>query len=540
MTNELQGACNDQCLQKANTVASFVKISTILLPKPNKSCEITVLEMNKTISSKEVLGQFTKLNQQQKFSPRQIQLMQLVQLPLTALEERIEQELESNPALEEAIGDNRNEEDTQEPEIQREDPYEFDEYIQGYIDDDPGSYQNRQAGEEEVYRPEAVQQQSFFEFVERQIKSLDLKNERAETIASQIIGSLDDDGYLSRKLTAISDDLLLYRDLDVKLSELKDMLQAVQGLDPAGLAARDLRECLLIQLNRKIEEEDYQNDAQLADLFLARKIVDKHFEAFSKKHYDKLIEHYEADEDEVRDALKEILRLNPKPASGFTPRGGDLSQTVIPDFLITNNGGILELTLAKRRRPPLRISRRYEKLLEEYQQAAKSGKDKEAIIFIKDKLDSARWFLEAIQQRQQTLEGVMREIMRIQEQFFLSGDEKRLKPMILKDIAEPLNLDISTISRVVSSKYVQTEYGTFLLKKFFSEGMTNEDGEEVSTIQIKNVLKEIIAAEDKRKPLNDTKLQEALKEKGYPVARRTVAKYRDQLGLPVARLRKEL
>lgn len=489
-----------------------------------------------------MLGQYTKLSQQQKLSPRQIQLMQLVQLPLTALEERIEQELESNPALEEYAAKEQQEGENFEAQenSQEGDTYEFDEYVQSYIDDDPGSYQNRLQGEEEEYRPEAVQQQSFFEFVERQLGNLDLKSERERTIAEQLVGSLDDDGYLNRKLTAISDDLLLYNDLDVSRSELQQMLKSIQGLEPPGVGARDLRECLLIQLNRKIDEEDYQNDAQLADYYLARRIIDEQFEAFSKKHYDKLIDKLEADEDEVRDALREILRLNPKPASGFAPRGGNPSQTVIPDFLVKNNNGNLELELAQRRRPPLRVSKRYEKLLRDYTAAAKAGKDQDAIIFIKDKLDSAKWFIEAIQQRQRTLEGVMREIMRIQQDYFLTGDDKRLRPMILKDIAEPLGLDISTISRVVNSKYVQTEYGNFLLKKFFSEGMTNEDGEEVSTIEIKKVLGEIIAAEDKRKPFNDSQLQAALKEKGYAIARRTVAKYREQLGLPVARLRKEL
>lgn len=488
-----------------------------------------------------MLGQYTKLSQQQKLSPRQIQLMQLVQLPLTALEERIEEELESNPALEESEDNlNQRDDDFQQPEKEREDPYEFDEYVQSYIDDDPGSYQNRAQGEEDVYRPEAVQQQSFFEFIERQLTSLNLKGVRKRTIAEQIVGSLDDDGYLSRKLSAIADDLLLYSDLDVRKSEIAEVLESIQKLDPSGVAARDLRECLLIQLNRKIEEGDYRNDAQLADLYLARKIVDKQFDAFGKKHYDKLIDKTGADEDEIRDALKEILRLNPKPASGFSPRGGDPSQTIIPDFILHNNGGSLELILAERRRPPLRVSRRYEALLREYQQAGKAGKSKDAIAFIKDKLDAAKWFIEAIQQRQNTLRGVMEEILRIQQDFFLTGDNKRLRPMILKDIADPLELDISTISRVVNSKYVQTEYGTFLLKKFFSEGMTNDEGEEVSTTQIKNVLRDIIDAEDKRKPLNDSKLQAALKEQGFPIARRTVAKYREQLGLPVARLRKEL
>lgn len=492
-----------------------------------------------------MLGQFTKLSQQQKLSPRQIQLMQLVQLPLTALEERIKEELESNPALEEGSGEARDEvEFTTEPqEKDSDDNYDFQEYVQSYIDDDPGSYQQRQGSDEEFYRPEAVQQQSFFEYLEEQLSSFDFANERERVIAQQVIGSLNDDGYLVRKISAISDDLLLYNDLDVLKSEIEAILKRIQDLDPPGIGARNLRECLLIQLSRKIEEEDFQNDAQLADLILAHRIIDEHFDEFSKKHYAKIIDKLEADEDEIRDALKEILRLNPKPASGFSSRGfGDKAQVVMPDFFVFNNDSQLELQLNQRRRPPLQISVQYEKMLDEYKRKkeANTKKPDPAAQFIREKIDSAQWFIDAIKQRENTLMGVMTVLLEYQKDFFLTGDEKRLRPMILKDIADPLELDISTISRVVNSKYVQTEYGTFLLKFFFSEGMTNEDGEEISTKEVKNTLREIIDAEDKRKPLNDTKLQVALKEKGYAIARRTVAKYREQLGLPVARLRKEL
>lgn len=491
-----------------------------------------------------MLGQFTKLSQQQKLSPRQIQFMQLVQLPHTAMEERIKEELEANPALEEEDL-NANSEETLADRItegeEQEDRYEFDEYLQGYIDDDPASYQERRQQDEESYRPEAVQQQSFFEFLEQQLRSLNLASERERVIARQVIGSLDDDGYLARKIPAICDDLLLRNDLDVTKSEVIEIIERIQKLDPPGVGARDLRECLLLQIDRKIGDEDYRDGAQLADLVLGRRIIDEYFEAFSRKHYDKLISRLAGvDEDEIRDALQAILKLNPKPASGFTSRGtSGRAQVVVPDFLVTNDGNRLDLQLNQRNRPPLRVSRQYEKMLAAYQNKG-DGTKGETVQFIKEKIDAANWFIDSIQQRRNTLLGVMTAILSFQEDFFLTGDERRLKPMILKDIADPLSLDISTVSRVVNSKYVQTEYGTFLLKRFFSEGMTQDDGQEVSTTVIKNVLRSIIEKEDKRKPLNDSKLQKALAAEGYSIARRTVAKYREQLGLPVASLRKEL
>lgn len=493
-----------------------------------------------------MLGQFNKQTTSQQVSPRQIQLMQLVQLPLTALEDRIQEELESNPALEEGYtqGDEESGLDLSNENGETDERYEFEEYVQSYIDDDPGSYQQRQGQDEEVYRPEAVQEQSFFEFLEQQLRSLDFSTRKEAIIAQQLIGSLNDDGYLARKISAIADDLLLHYDLDVRRSEIEAVLESIQLLEPSGIGARDLRECLLIQLRRKIEDEDYQDHGQLADLVLAQRIITDYFDAFSKKHYDKIISRLDADKEEVRDALREVLRLNPKPASGFSSRGQEgKAQVVVPDFIVINKGGELELQLTQRRRPPLRISKQYQAMLAAYSQ--REGKEPakradQASTFIQDKIESAQWFIAAIAQRRNTLEGVMSVLLNYQEAFFLTGDEKRLRPMILKDIAEPLGLDISTISRVASSKFVQTEYGTFPLKFFFSEGITNDEGEEISTKEVKNVLREIIQKEDKRKPLNDSKLQLALQEQGYPIARRTVAKYREQLGIPVARLRKEL
>ncbi len=490
-----------------------------------------------------MLGQYTKLTQQQKLSPRQIQLMQLVQLPLTSLEERIKEELEVNPALEEDYPSESDDylPNTSEAETaSHEEETDFDDYFQSYIDDDPGSYQ--QNSEEEQYRPEAAQTTSFHDFLAQQLQALNFKDEVEQTIAEQLIGNIDEDGYLSRKLLAIVDDLLLRYDIDVQPAAIEAVLLRIQQLDPPGIGARDLQECLLIQLNRKIEEEDFQNDAQLADLVLARQIIAEQYEAFSKKHFDKIIDRLAADEDEIRDALGEVLRLNPKPASGFSGRYGSTNNpSILPDFLVFIQGEELELQLNRRQSAPLRVSPKYQAILNNMsRQAAPKKTDQEALLFIKDKIASAQWFIEAIQQRRDTLEAVMTVILTYQRDYFLTGDEKKLRPMILKDIATPLSLDISTISRVVNSKYVQTPYGTFLLKKFFSEGMRNEEGEEISTTEVKKVLAEILESEDKQHPLNDSALQTALQEQGYHVARRTVAKYREQLNYPVARLRKEM
>ncbi|MEM6397993.1 MAG: RNA polymerase factor sigma-54 [Bacteroidota bacterium] len=495
-----------------------------------------------------MLGQTTKLAQQQKLSPRQIQLMNLVQLSVTELEQRLKEELESNPALEEvspADLDRNERDDDYNNDDERN--YELDEYLESYIEDDPSSYnQSSERSEPDVARALAVEERSFFEYLEEQLANLDFRSEAERTLAEQIVGSIGEDGYLRRRIDAIADDLLLYHDLDVTKAQVLSMLERIQAFDPPGVGARDLRECLLIQIDQKLDREEGYSTARIADLTLAQRILDKHFDAFSKKHYDKLMLALNADEDELRDAMAEILRLNPKPASAYTtPSGAGTSQTVIPDFIINKNEDQLELRLTARNAPQLKLNDQYQSMLAQLRrdrkEAMKASKaDREATKFIQQKTDSARWFIDALQQRFQTLYSVMHQILRYQESFFLSGDEKQLRPMILKDIAGPTGLDISTVSRVANSKYVQTPYGTFALKKFFSEGMTRSDGEEISTIEIKKVLAEIVAAEDKRKPLSDGKLQKALEEKGYPIARRTVAKYREQLNLPVARLRKEL
>ena len=499
-----------------------------------------------------MLGQSLKQSQLQKLSPRQIQLMQLMQLPLYELEQRVKEELERNPTLEEATPESPDgplDHDAQEnDQPQQDDPFEMEELFQQYIDDDPTNYQQSGGNEEQYDAPGSytADESSFFEYLETQLANLEFDNALDRTIALQIIGNLDDDGYLQRLPSAISDDLLINYDVEVDTRRIKDVLKVVQSLEPAGLAARNLRECLLLQLNHKVDTGEELDAHQFADLVLAQTIIREHFELFSKKHYDKLQEKLQVDEDELRDALGEILKLNPKPASGLSGRaGGRAARVVVPDFLVTVQDGELSLRLTARNAPDLKINDYYQQQLAEYRRKQKeSGKlttaQKQAAGFIRQSIDSASWFIEAIQQRQQTLYSVMHAIVRYQERFFRTGDLKTLRPMILKDIAGPTELDISTVSRVVNSKFVQTDFGTYSLREFFSEGMTNEEGEEVSTTQVKKVLGEIIAAEDKRKPLNDSKLQRELKEAGYDIARRTVAKYREQLGLPVARLRKEL
>ncbi len=495
-----------------------------------------------------MLGQSLKQSQLQKLSPRQIQLMQLMQLPLYELEQRIKEELERNPTLEEAAPEPIVDPDAQSEERSEPNDFEVDEaYFQQYIDDDPSGYQQG-GGNEEYDAPGSytADEDTFFEYLERQLMNLEFETPLQRTIALQIIGNLDDDGYLQYKPTAIADDLLINHHIEVLPRQIREVLDIVQELDPPGIAARDLRECLLLQLERKLEFDEELEDYLFADLLLARKIVKHHFELFSKKHYDKLIDKLEVDEDELKDALAEILKLNPKPASGLSGRaGGRAARVVEPDFVVTVEDGEIKLRLTSRNAPDLRINDHYQEMLADYRRKQKeAGKlslaQKQAAGFIRQNIDSANWFIEAIQQRQQTLYSVMHAIVRYQEEFLQTGDIKTLRPMILKNIAEPTGLDISTVSRVVNSKFVQTDFGTYSLREFFSEGMTNQEGEEVSTTQIKKTLSEIISREDKRKPLNDSKLQKALSEAGYDIARRTVAKYRELLGLPVARLRKEL
>ncbi len=477
-----------------------------------------------------MLNQRLQQKLQQKLSPQQIQMIKLLELPSLQLEQRVKKELEENPALEEGV--DQEEMDSQEESQENTDQDEFS--LEDYIsDDDTPDYKlttNNYSKDDDNKQAPISNGKSFMEFL---IEQLQLKNISQETyvLARYLVGSLDVDGYLRRDLEDIVDDLAFSQNIQVETEQLEDALDAIQSLDPAGVGARNLQECLLIQLLRK----ENQTDA----VKLAYKIVDNHFDAFTKKHYDRIISKLKTTTEDLKDALDVIIKLNPKPGSSVSE--GASMQTIIPDFLINIKDGKIDLSLTARNAPELHVSRNYSDMLKAYQaQQKKSKQDKEAVLFVKQKLDAAKWFIDAIKQRQNTLIVTMQAIIEHQEEFFLEGDETLLKPMILKDIADVTNLDISTISRVANSKYVQTPYGNYLLKYFFSESMQKEDGEEVSTRQIKQILLQLIEGEDKKKPLTDEKLASLLKEQGYVIARRTVAKYREQLNIPVGRLRKEL
>ncbi len=472
----------------------------------------------------------------QKLSPQQIQLMKLLQIPTVALEQRIKEELESNPALDEGID---NETDSEQDEYQddyneenkRED-FDLSEYIS---DDEVPSYKTsiRNSGPdaEEKSIPLSMGK-SFHEILSVQLGLLKLSEEE-RIVAEHLIGNLDDAGYLRRNITSIIDDLAFYQNITTTEEELEHLLIAIQGMEPAGVGARNLQECLLIQIKRK-------NRSDL-NVYLAEKIIERTFEEFTKKHYQKIIKKFDVTEKELRLALEEILKLNPKPG-GSMNETQRVSQAVVPDFHLTIEEGKVNLQLNSRNAPDLKVSREYKNLLKGYQaQKTESTKtQKEAVLFVKQKLDSAKWFIDAIKQRQNTLLKTMQTIIDLQHDYFMTGDETKIKPMILKDVADKIEMDISTVSRVSNSKYIQTPYGTFLLKTFFSESMQNSEGEEVSTREIKKILQETILVEDKKQPLTDEKLALLLKEKGYPIARRTVAKYREQLKIPVGRLRKEI
>ena len=478
---------------------------------------------------------------QQKLSPQQILLMKLLQIPTIALEQRIKQEIEENPALEdsaeadEEFGESVADEDF-ENEFDNENSDEFD--LNDYLtDDDIPSYKlqsnNYSADDERKEIPYA----SGKTFQDNLMAQLGLRrlSEKQLAIAKTIIGNLDDSGYLQRDLESMVDDLAFTQNITTTPGEILEVLKVIQEFDPAGVGARDLQECLLIQLKRK------QQDNPGLNLNLPILIIEKYFNEFTKKHYDKIIKKTRISEEQLKEAIDEILKLNPKPGNSMS-ESVKTNQYVLPDFIITNNDGKLELTLNSKNTPELRLSRTYLDMIEAYasDKSKKTSQQRDAMMFIKRKIDSAKWFIEAIRQRHNTLYMTMKAIMDYQREYFLTGDERKLKPMILKDIAEIVNLDISTISRVANSKYVQTPFGTFLLKSFFSESMMTESGEEVSTREIKKILQDCIEAENKTKPLTDEQLTKILKEKGYSIARRTVAKYREQLGIPVARLRKEL
>lgn len=484
----------------------------------------------------------------QKLSPQQIQLMKLLQVPTANLEERIKEELEENPALElgeegedDAFNEDMKDEFDADNEEETEPDGSEDEYedldLAEYIVDDDGEIADYKTKDDNY--PELDDQKvipirietSFHELILNQLGLLEL-NERDFKIAEQVVGSLDDDGYLRRALSSIADDLAFRQSLIVEEREIEKIIQQIQQFDPPGIAARDLKECLLLQLKRKTDAGQ--------SVELAIQILSKYFDEFTKKHYEKIQRSLNLTDEQIKEVIHQIIKLNPKPGGNI----GEINKAesyIIPDFFVINNNGILELSLNTKNAPDLRISEGYRDMLKDYEKGSKKDKrQKEAVLFIKQKIDSARWFIDMIKQRQDTLIGTMSSIMKYQQEFFLTGDETTLRPMILKDIAEMTGLDISTVSRVANSKFVQTEFGTYRLKFFFSESLSTDSGEEVSTREVKKILSNIIEAEDKRKPLSDEILTEMLQEKGYNIARRTVAKYREQLNVPVARLRKEL
>lgn len=473
----------------------------------------------------------------QKLSPQQIQLMKLLQIPTTGIEARIKEELEVNPALQEGKEDNADYE-SQNQEEQSEDLGDID--LSEYLSDDGGASYKENSGyqgsnDDEDQTIPVENGQTFHEFLLNQLGLLKL-NEKEQIIAEQIVGSIGDDGYLRRELRAMVNDLAFSLNVSTNELEIEAVLSKIQQFDPPGVAARDLRECLLIQLQKPLKDDYVAENARL----LAYKILDEHFEPFSKKHYEKVLNRMGITREELKEATEVIIKLNPKPSSAHVNESR-IKQYIIPDFIIENREGELHLSLNSRNAPNLRVNKDFMQIMKTFKSNHKnSKKEKEAVFFIKRKLDSAKWFIEAIKQRQQTLLGTMNTILEYQREFFLTGDEMTLRPMILKDIAEVTGLDISTVSRVANSKYVQTEFGTFSLKYFFSESLQMQDGEEASTTEVKHVLQEIIDNENKRKPLSDQKLMEMLKEKGYEIARRTVAKYREQLNISVARLRKEI
>jgi RNA polymerase sigma-54 factor len=471
---------------------------------------------------------------EQRLSPQQIQLMKLLQVPTMELDQRIKQEIEENPALEEGSDEEEDEygDDLDDDFDDNDDDLEFD--ISDYIDEEGSDYKtkanNTSKDDEERIVPLSGEQ-SFQERLIEQLHLLDLDDTQF-MIADTIIGNLDESGYLKREVEALVDDLAFALNVTTTEKEVEAILMLIQELDPAGVGARDLQECLLIQIKRK-------QDGDITK-FTAKVILEQFFEEFTKKHYDKISKKLEIEDQDLKEAVDEILKLNPKPG-GSMKESAKNHQQIIPDFMIVEMEGRLDLSLNGRNAPELKVSREYEQMLRNYAEGAKTSKsDKEALVFVKQKLDGAKWFIDAIRQRQHTLLMTMDTIMNYQREYFLTGDETNLKPMILKDIAEIVGLDISTISRVANSKYVQTGFGVFPLKYFFSESLSTDSGEEVSTREVKKILSDAIEAEVKKKPLTDEKLMDLLKEKGYNIARRTVAKYREQLNIPVARLRKEL
>ena len=486
-----------------------------------------------------MLKQFLNLKLSQKLSPQQIQLMKLIQLPTQAFEQRLLEEMNENPALESG----------KEDEDYEKDEYESDEYddyddsesidaddinIDEYLsDDDTPDYKtqaNNYSDDDETRESPLAAPISFHQDLINQLNTFILDDHERE-IAEFLVGSIDDMGYIRRSIPDIVDDMAFTQAIYTDENMVERMLQVIHQLEPSGVGARDLQECLLLQLKHKTPTDSVE---------LAADIIENQFDAFTKKHYDKLTQKYNISNEQLKKAIHEIEKLNPKPGGGFTGNN-KITENVVPDFAIRIVDNELELSLNGRNAPSLHVSKDYQEMMQTYKDSRdKSNSQKEAVQFIKQKLDSAKWFIDAIKQRQETLFVTMNAIMHYQEEYFLDGDETKLKPMILKDIADIVGLDISTVSRVANSKYVETPYGTKLIKEFFSEAMKNDQGEDVSTLEIKKILQNIIEEEDKKKPLPDDQLAELLKEKGYPIARRTIAKYREQLDIPVARMRKKI
>ena len=475
------------------------------------------------------MKQFLKLKLSQKLSPQQIQLMKLIQLPTLDFEQKIQREIEENPALEQGQNssdenDNENDEDYSES-----DDLDIDDYI-NYDDTPYYKLNSNNSGNQEDKNIPFSSGISFTQHLISQLKPISL-SEKKMRIAEFLVGSIDESGYIRLDLEEIIDDLAFTQNLIVSSEELTEVLKIVQEFDPAGVGALSLQDCLIIQLKRKKSS---------SAVLMAIEIIENSFEQFSKKHFEKLMNKYSISEEQLKEVITIISKLNPKPGGSYSGGGKPIEQ-VIPDFKISIENNELLLELNYRNSPTLNISRDYDEMLKGYKlEKNKSKSQREAIQFIKQKLDSAKWFIDAVRQRQQTLFITMQAIMNYQKEYFITGDERKIKPMILKDIANEIEMDISTISRVANSKYVDTPYGTKLLKEFFSESMKTTSGEEISTIEIKKILEKIIANENKRKPETDEKLVNILNEKGYKIARRTVAKYREQLNIPVARLRKEI
>jgi RNA polymerase sigma-54 factor len=474
----------------------------------------------------------------QKLSPQQIQMIKLLEIPTLQIEQRIKKELEENPALEEGteneeVPEGDQEEDNFEEEDKDQDEFTLDDYID---DDEIPDYklQTSNYSKDDDKRAEIPFSagSSFHEHLEAQFGLREL-TEKQKILGEYIIGNIDEDGYLRREPANIVDDLAFLQNIQTTEEELLEVLKIVQDLEPAGVGARTLRECLMLQLEKK-EMDD-------PAVRLAHLIIDQYFEEFSKRHYDKIMSRLNLSENQLKSVIDEVLKLNPKPGGLFSDSFSRTAQPIIPDFILEHSEDGFDLHLNSRNLPELRLSSAYSEMLRAYTKDKGSKKEmKEAILFVKQKIDSAKWFIDAIRQRQNTLLLTMNAILEYQQEYFIDGDETKLRPMILKDVAEMTGLDISTVSRVANSKYIQTHFGIFPLKFFFSEGMQTDSGEEVSTREIKRILQDCINNEEKRRPLTDERLTEILQEKGYQIARRTVAKYREQLNIPVARLRKEI